>query len=100
MFIEIPLEPPDDHRVPEQEQTPLQFLIKRDRIRDELNLQPVENFDLLHVTEDSQLQEFLLRKGYELDTGYVYYEFQHEVEHVSEDKELVFMKVRYMHTTL
>jgi hypothetical protein len=48
---------------------------------------------LFHVESDSQLREFLLMKRCEFRSGWAYYEFKNEVEHVSEDKQLVFMKV-------
>ena len=78
----------------------LQSITGRDRIRDELKFRQVEDgyFECLHVDSDSQLQEFLLKKEYEFKRGHVYYEFKHEVEHISEDKELVFMKVNFFYT--
>ena len=84
----------DDHK--ESDQTPvLQSIMGRDRIRIELKLDQVDDvcFKLLHVHSDCQLREFVLSEGYEFHAGCAYYEFKNEVEYVSEDKQLVFMKV-------
>ena len=37
-------------------------------------------------------------EGYEFHAGCAYYEFKNEVEHVSKEKQLVFMKVSSNHT--
>ena len=78
------------------EQTPvLQSIMGHDRIRIELKLNQVDDryFELLHVNDDYQLREFVLSEGYEFHAGCAYYEFKNEIEYVSEDKQLVFMKV-------
>lgn len=73
----------------------MQSIIGRDRIKHELKLQQVEDgyFKSFHVDSDSQLCDFLLRERQGFSAGCAYYEFKHEVEYVSEDKQLVFMKV-------
>ena len=85
----------DDHK--EFKQTPVPHSIMlHDRIRNELKLDQVDDgcFELLHVYSDCQLREFVLSEGYyEFHAGSAYYEFKNEVEYVSEDKQLVFMKV-------
>ena len=71
-----------------------------DRLKSELKLCQVDDeyLELFHVYSDSQLREFLLSKECEFYAGCAYYEFKNEVEHVSEDKQLVFMKVSSNHT--
>ena len=68
---------------------------KYDKIKEELKLSEVDSgcFEFFEVVKDCQLREFLFDINHKFEAGYVYYEFQHEVEHVSEDKQLVFMKV-------
>ena len=93
------LEELNNHK--ESEQTPMPHSVKgRDRIRSELKLDQFDDgcFELLHVYSDCQLREFVQSKGYEFHAGCAYYEFKNEVEHVSEDKQLVFMKVSSNHT--
>ena len=86
----------DDHKESEQTSMPHSNMI-RDRIRNELKLEQFDDgspcFELLHVYSDCQLREFVHSEGYEFHAGCAYYEFKNEVEHVSEDKQLVFMKV-------
>ena len=73
----------------------LQSNMGRDRLRIELKLNQIDDrhFELLCVHSDCQLREFVLSKGYEFHAGRAYYEFKNEIEYVSEDKQLVFMKV-------
>ena len=93
------MEESDDHRESEQTPTPYSNML-RDRIRSELKLDQVDDeyFELLHVYSDCQLREFVQSKEYEFHAGCAYYEFKNEVEHVSEDKQLVFMKVSSNYT--
>ena len=89
----------DDHKESKQTPMPHSNMIY-DRIRNELELEQVDDgcFDLLHVYNDCQLREFVQSEGYEFHAGCIYYEFKNEVEHVSEDKQLVFMKVSSNYT--
>jgi hypothetical protein len=84
------LELPDGHKQPEQTSVK-----GHDRIWNEFKLHQVDDgyFELYHVDSDSQLREFLQTRRCEFRSGWAYYEFKNEVEHVSEDKQLVFMKV-------
>ena len=71
-----------------------------DRLKKELKLCQIDDeyLKLFHVYSDSQLREFVLREGCEFYAGCAYYEFKNEVEHVSEDKQLVFMQVSSNYT--
>ena len=85
------MEQSDDHN--DVSQTRLnQRNAYHDRIK-ELKLQVKDGFQLFNVDNDCQLREFLESKKLKFWRGCAYYEFTHEMEHVSEVKQLMFMKV-------
>ena len=84
----------DDHN--DVGQIPInQRIAYHDRIKEELKLCRVVDrcFQPLNVDSDCQLREFLESRKLNFWRGCAYYEFTHEIEHVSEVKQLIFMKV-------
>ena len=77
----------------------LSDLEQPDSIRQELQLTLVQEgrFESYNVNNDCQLRDFL-PNNLKFRRGCAYYEFEHEVEHISEDKQLIFMKVCHIHS--
>ena len=58
-----------------------------------LNLKPIvdRSFNKLEIKKDCKLKEAVEYESKLFKRGHAYYEFTHKMEHVSEDKELIFM---------
>ena len=53
---------------------------------------PPPRFEVLDVNEDCELREFIERSGRPFKRGCALYQFTHEIEDISDDKEIVLMK--------
>ena len=53
---------------------------------------PPPRFEILDVNKDCELREFIERSDRHFKSGCAFYQFTHEIEDISDDKEIVLMK--------
>ena len=65
-----------------------------------LNLELIteRSFDRLDIRNDCKLREAIEYSKKKFVRGRAYYEFVHDKENISEDKQLIFMKVDWNHS--